>query len=1051
VTVTCYYGTAMAKNICAGGGDFDRVDHTDMGCGGTTDNWGTIIKDHAGNCFYRKNWKLSGVIDARQCGVVGDGIADDTTALAKCLSLADSASNPPGAPIVSTGGGQVRIDSGNIAIPSGVTLSCGGGGPLGTVPSNDYRTAQHAIWLWNDHTNSLNRFQITGANSNAASAGIDGCLILRSNGTNSMTPFDYAPNKFLPGSLRDALTEVSYFTGTAINANADSFSVRNTTILGFAQCWQSSGATRVVVDHVNCDGTAGFWVDQSGGGVLFDTPNARPFLTGIGACTNCKSYTWPGIILRQHGSAYQVLIDTTVFSSYPLEHDTVWISTPTDHVQSAAGRYDNITGVTTTTMDPDCPSSMCEYFDLPGSVFSSGTSKLSATATFDSGATALTGLNVDTSLLAVGMNVDSNSGCVPTTTIVDINSSWNTIWIAAPTSCDSGTNSSLRIWDGADTSPTHSGSLTLTATERTGDAYTITNSAGATFSNCKQQNHYVGYHVGDNSLLTRFVNCANDHDSGLQDDRLIGLLCDGQHVGEDCSDTDWVNGVLGQHVSASVVLNSDSTHALHISNSAIGPANTGRQNGRYADVEAGTLVLDNATAGVSGNLFVSNGATFRIAYIDSGNLGSGYHANDVIQGTGGTCSQEPQITIDTVNGSLVPQSWHQSLQGVCSTWPANPWATTCITVGCSGTGAEGRTDGLAGARAALSNVILPTGTLYLQRPTAPQNVAGCGNIFKSPVPFTCTPASIVPPPQGRLTLTACDTNGCYPVMRSDVTNGGFVYYVPYTGQQVPIYSNATGTFSPIDISAGGLQLNLNSTDQLANSLYDVFVHLNSGTTELCTGPAWSNTSARSSAGAITPINGIWVNVRNMTCTHATLTRQCAEFECTYLGTMYMTGAGTTSQQFGPISGTGGGAPCLCLYNAYNRVTLTSKSTDSGGSYTYATNAWRFMRNNANNRVSAVDGLGQMQISAQLTDSLTQTGRNPAIGIDFDPPSSGTPPAPTPIVQSSSPSQGSFSANGTSPPAIGLRVSQAVENATGAGTNATFGGNGYQLLSVQVDD
>jgi hypothetical protein len=85
VTVTCYYGTGMPKSVCAGGGDFDRVDHTDMGCSATTDNWGTIIKDHGGNCFYRKNWKLSGVIDARQCGVVGDGIADDSTALAKCL------------------------------------------------------------------------------------------------------------------------------------------------------------------------------------------------------------------------------------------------------------------------------------------------------------------------------------------------------------------------------------------------------------------------------------------------------------------------------------------------------------------------------------------------------------------------------------------------------------------------------------------------------------------------------------------------------------------------------------------------------------------------------------------------------------------------------------------------------------------------------------------------------------------------------------------------------------------------------------------------------
>src|SRR5207249_500523 len=129
--------------------------------------------------------------------------------------------------------------------------------------------------------------------------------------------------------------------------------------------------------------------------------------------------------------------------------------------------------------------------------------------------------------------------------------------------------------------------------------------------------HYVGFHVGDQANLVRFVNCANDSDpTNLQDDDLIGLLCDGEHNGQDCADVDWVNGVLSQHATGAVVLSSDSTHVLHITNAGIGPAD-GRQTGRYAEVEAGVLALDNSSSGVAGNLFVSNG--LQLVRIDSGN------------------------------------------------------------------------------------------------------------------------------------------------------------------------------------------------------------------------------------------------------------------------------------------------------------------------------------------------------------------------------------------------------------------------------------------------
>jgi hypothetical protein len=182
-------------------------------------------------------------------------------------------------------------------------------------------------------------------------------------------------------------------------------------------------------------------------------------------------------------------------------------------------------------------------------------------------------------------------------------------------------------------------------------------------------------------------------------------------------------------------------------------------------------------------------------------------------------------------------------------------------------------------------------------------------------------------------------------------------------------------------------------------------------------------------------------------------RQCAEFECTYVGTMYTTAAGQTSQQFGPVYGAGGGASCLCLYNAYNRVTLTSASADTTANYIYNSSSWRLMDASANNSVSVVDGLGQMQISAQLSDVLNNgtpsPGRTAAIGILFGSISAGT---PTLVAQANSSTKGTYTTTANHPPIPGFWAAFAVESAiTGSNGNASFGGPSYQQIAVQVED
>jgi hypothetical protein len=1092
ITVTCYYKPASLNAICAGGGDFDLS--------GTmcSDNGATVIQVIANNnCYYRKNWGLNGVIDARQCGIYGDSTHDDAQTLNNCLTYASSdfATSRPGYSVVSTGGGQVLIKSQSITIPQGVTLSCGALGAISQTVNNDYTNVKSAIWLVEDpgasgltiSTGNTLAHSITGV------AGIDGCLILR--GTSSTTaPSDYSPTKFYPGSitppgsLKDAIAEVGSFRGTAITADGDGFSVTNTTILGFTQCWASSGnAARLVLDHVNCDGTAGFLVNGGGGGTKFDDLNVRAFLTGNSGCANCNEYIWQynsttpsnsnlvGFFKSPTGG-YAVYLNAsrtpgnvTNNDFLPVNGSTVWVDTTQNHSQSAAGKYDNVTvGDTTTTLDSNCTGSTgdkCRIVYLPNTVYSDSGNMRPGTSTWSLGGNVITASSIDLTTLAVGMNVGSTTGCFATgTRIADINPNWGMIWISGPTapSC-AGMASNIQFWDDKGASYPPGPSVTLTSTERTGDGFATTGSAGVTFSNCQTSNHYVGFHVGDVSNLTRFVNCSNDNDGDLAYDGLIGLLCDGQHEGNDCSQTEWVNGVLGQHVAGAIVVNSDSMHGVQVTNANLGP-DPGRQNGRLADINGGSVVLTNGRSELPGNIYVSNNQTLFVTLArqsDTTTYGSGYNPGDIVAVTVGVaCSVSPQITVDsttTVTGpplrAGVPATWHQSKQGVC---PGASAGTNLSTTTVTGTGmsTKGNSE-LVTAGLSMSSVVAPRGNLYLQGATAAANTNGCGNLFAVPTPYLCAPATVVPPPGGRLTLTSGQ-----PVMTSDVPTAASVYYVPYTGAQVPIYNSQTGAFGQIDINSPitgpgfPLTLTLSSTQQPANALYDVFAETLGGSLELCAGPAWSSSTPGSAVRAVglQQVSGIWVNGAEMTVCYSSTARDCPQYQCTYLGTFYTTAAGSTSQQFGPNAVVGGTANCLCLYNAYNQVDVASQVIDTNPAYTYS-GGWRAMDTGAPpppaypNRLTVVDGLGQMAISAKLGDALADTGQIPAIGISLNSVSA----TPTVIASSSSSSQGTFDAILVHPPVQGVWFVQAMQSTSGAGANATFGGPGFQQISVQVKD
>ncbi|HWA89067.1 MAG TPA: hypothetical protein VG889_03465 [Rhizomicrobium sp.] len=814
-------------------------------------------------------------------------------------------------------------------------------------------------------------------------------MILRAddNGTDTFAPSIFHPTDS-NGGLRSALSVANAFNGTAITAISESFSVTNTLILGFDKCWSNTDATktyigrRSILDHVNCDGRTGFAVYGGGGGTQFDDLNVRSFLTGTGFvnCTNCNEYDWDGgtgrgdlIAINPTGTngPYQVVLDVTGTGVFPpVTGDTIWVRTPTTNAQSAGGRY------TVGTVSPVSCAHTCVSFDLAGTVSSSAALPLMGTATFDAGSTRLTAIagltgGATASALAVGMHVGSASGgCIPSGTIVAINPDWNTVWISsnAATTCASTTNASVRFWD--EPYATAGSSVTLSSQVRTGDAFSILGAAGVTFNNCHQSNHYTGFRAGSGSGQTRFVNCVNENDHDLEDDDLYGLICEG-----DCGGVDWVNGILAQHATGAIVVNTSSGKAVHVSNAGIGPSN-GRRSGRYADVENGILQLDNSTSDQTGNLFVRHDGT---------------HAGYL-----------------TISGDFMSK-----------------------------------------------------GTLYQQDATAIVNTTGCGNTFAAPTPYSCAPAAAALRPGGRLTLTpysVAPPTGA--VMTSDVSSSNKIYYVPYASEVLPIWNGSA--YGVVDIGSTGLSMNLNTGVQFAANLYDIFAETGrAGVPELCTGPAWANVTTRSAA--IAKNQGIWGNSGSMTCTHAAAAFSCPAYSCTYLGTLYALSDGHATMQLGPAIHGGGPALCLCLYNAYNRVPVVAEGLDNDPAYSDSYTVWKPMNVSQTggfadgvhyyNSITVIDGLGEMNIDAQLVQRAIGGTGAAQIGISV---SSDAGAIPNPVLSSQNPGSTAVSLSSSlrAPPLLGLWFVQAMEHG-GSGTAPQYGGTviipNSQMLSLQVDD
>lgn len=199
---------------------------------------------------------------------------------------------------------------------------------------------------------------------------------------------------------------------------------------------------------------------------------------------------------------------------------------------------------------------------------------------------------------------------------------------------------------------------------------------------------------------------------------------------------------------------------------------------------------------------------------------------------------------------------------------------------------------------------------------------------------------------GRLTLTSATA-----VTSSDVTAATTVYFTPYNGSKIALYSGTE--WQMIDFTEVSVAVPATTITP-----FDVFGYNNGGSLTL-EAANWTNDTTR--ATALTKQDGVYVK------TGATTRR--------YLGT----GRTTT------VSGqTEDSVTKRFIWNQCNRVKRSLLVKEATGSWTYGTNAWRAARGQTTNRVEVVLGLAESPVSLILIGSGAANATEEfSIGIGID--------------------------------------------------------------------
>lgn len=201
--------------------------------------------------------------------------------------------------------------------------------------------------------------------------------------------------------------------------------------------------------------------------------------------------------------------------------------------------------------------------------------------------------------------------------------------------------------------------------------------------------------------------------------------------------------------------------------------------------------------------------------------------------------------------------------------------------------------------------------------------------------------------QGRLTLTSGT-----PVTTSDVTAATTLYFTPYKGNQIGLYSG--GVWAAVAFTENARSL----AGLTTTTPYDIFVYNNAGTATIDTPVVWANDTVRVTALALQ--DGVYVK-------NGDPTRR-------YIGTIYTSATGQCEDSLAK----------RYVWNMYNRVLRPMRVQDATATWTYTSLTLRQVRASAANQLDFVRGISEDVVRA----TATNTGQNAsavnvycAIGLD----------------------------------------------------------------------
>ena len=211
---------------------------------------------------------------------------------------------------------------------------------------------------------------------------------------------------------------------------------------------------------------------------------------------------------------------------------------------------------------------------------------------------------------------------------------------------------------------------------------------------------------------------------------------------------------------------------------------------------------------------------------------------------------------------------------------------------------------------------------------------------------------------GRITLTSG-----VPVLSSTVSGAGTLYFTPYKGNAIALYTGSAWkamTFSELSVTLSTLS---------ASTAYDLWAYDNSGTVALDT-TAWTNATTRATALAFQ--DGVRVK------SGATTRR--------YLGSFILGGIKQCSFVVGSIGPAGHGQ--VDFWNAYNQVPLAMVCGDSVDSWSYTTASWRAYDgangvSGVNNRITFFIGEAGHAASASCLGMAGGAANGRRIGLGLD--------------------------------------------------------------------